>query len=56
MRDLGVERLIAWCLNDARHTALIPASIARAMTPERKQQAMPYARRNDIRWRIVEGK
>jgi hypothetical protein len=34
----------------------VPASTARAMTPDQKQQAMAYARRNGIRWRIVEGK
>jgi hypothetical protein len=34
----------------------VPASTVRAMTPEQKQQAMAYARRNGIRWRIVEGK
>jgi len=34
----------------------VPASTARAMTPEQKQQAMAYARRSGIRWRIVEGK
>jgi hypothetical protein len=34
----------------------VPASTARAMTPEQKEQAIAYARRNGIRWRIVEGK
>jgi hypothetical protein len=34
----------------------VPASTARAMRPEQKQQAIAYARRNGIRWRIVEGK
>jgi hypothetical protein len=34
----------------------VPASTARAMKPEQKQQAIAYARRNGIRWRIVEGK
>jgi hypothetical protein len=34
----------------------VPASTARAMTAGQKQQAMAYARRNGIRWRVVEGK
>jgi hypothetical protein len=34
----------------------VPASTVRAMTPEQKQQAMAYARRNGIRWRIVQDK
>jgi hypothetical protein len=34
----------------------VPASTARAMTPEQKQQAIAYARRNGIRWRIVQDK
>jgi hypothetical protein len=34
----------------------VPASTARAMSPEQKQRAMAYARQNGIRWRIVEGK
>jgi hypothetical protein len=34
----------------------VPASTARAMTPEQKQQAKAYARQNGIRWRIVQDK
>jgi len=26
------------------------------MTPEQQEQAKAYARQNDIRWRIVQGK
>ena len=34
----------------------VPASTARAMTPQQKEQAKAYARQNGIRWRIVQGK
>jgi hypothetical protein len=34
----------------------VPASTARGMTSEQKQQAKAYARQNGIRWRIVKDK
>jgi hypothetical protein len=34
----------------------LAGATARAMTPAQQEQAKAYARKNGIRWRIVEGK
>ena len=53
MRDLGGSGLIASCLNDARHTALIRLDRARNDAPSGSRPCPTHARNGIVR-RIVE--